>query len=255
MNNRFFLFILLTVLTTMTGCAGLGVRPEKSVSPEAAVLIDRVKIFNARLNACKGIGTISIKSTRIMPRMRFAWLCDLPDRIRLELLAPTGTPLLTISADGTYFYYQPHNAENKVLKKKAKNINLGKIIGAPLTIDDTCHLLAGAIPLHEFDTAKRIDLPDENVMLQFRSYRPDRVENIFFDKTTRQPAGIDVFHGRNRDPEYSVRFNGTRQINGATIPESIRIENEKGETVTIIIRRFWPASDIEAEKFILTAPS
>ena len=69
------------------------------------------------------------------------------------------------------------------------------------------------------------------------------------------PAGIDVFHGRNRDPEYSVRFNGTRQINGATIPESIRIENEKGETVTIIIRRFWPASDIEAEKFILTAPS
>ncbi len=255
MKSRLFFFVTLVFILMVTGCARFSIKPEKSVSMAAGALLEQVRLINTRLNACKGIGMMSFKTESPIPRMRFAWLCDLPDRIRLELLAPTGIPLLTVSADGTWFYVLSHSEDHRLHKRKAKRVNLEKIISIPLTIRDASHLLAGAIPLHAFDTAERIDLPDGNYMLHLRNYRPDKTENIFFDKANGRPHKIEFIKGGGHEPEYSVYFNGIRLINGATIPESITLRNDRNESVDIDIQRFWPESGIEAEKFILTTPS
>lgn len=254
MKSRLFFSVLLVIIMVMTGCARF-IKPEKYVTSAAGELLERIDALNTRRSACKGIGTISFKNALSMPRMRFAWLCSLPDRIRMELLAPTGNPLLTLSADGTYFYYQARDKDNRLYKKKADGISLKKIISIPLTIRDTTHLLAGAIPLFDFDRAERIDLPDGQYRLRLKGYWPDRTEEIFFDKDTGEPVGLAFFRRGDDAPDYSVRFTGSREVNGIFVPRTITLEGSGGQTVVIAIDRFWPETDVPVEKFILTNPS
>lgn len=253
MRSKLICSGLLVVMLIMSGCARFIIKPEKTISAAAGDLLERVSAINTSLTASKGIGTLSFQNTHTpMPRMRFAWLCSLPDRIRLELLAPTGNPLLTLAADGTYFYVLPRTDNGRLHKQKAGSVNLKKAIAVPLTISDAASLLTGGIPLREFDTAERIDLPGGDCLLQLKSHRPDRTENIIFDENTNQPRKIEFLRGSGHELEYSITFNGARTIDERTIPESIMLRNNRGETVVITINRFWPKADVPAEKFILS---
>jgi outer membrane lipoprotein-sorting protein len=253
MKSRLIFSGLLVVMLIMTGCARFIVKPEKTISAAAGDLLERVSAINTGLTASKGIGTLSFQNTHTpVPRMRFAWLCSLPDRIRLEILAPTGNPLLTITADGNYFYVLPRTDNGRLHKEKAKNINLEKAIAVPLTISDAVSLLTGGIPLREFDTAERIDRPGGEYLLRLKRHRPDRTENIIFDETTSRPRKIEFLRGSGDELEYSITFSGTRTIDERTIPESIILQGNRGETVVITINRFWPEADVPAEKFILS---
>ena len=254
MNRSVYLSIVL-VLIMITGCARIIFRPERTVSTEAGKLLERVEAMNARRSACKGIGTIFFESSLSMPSMRFAWLCSLPDRIRMELLSPTGAPLLTVSADSTYFYYLPRDKDNRLYKKKAAGINLEKVISIPLTLNDITHLLAGAIPLLDFDTADRIDLADGNDCLRLKSYWPDRIEDVIFDKDTGRPVAIKFFRGDGNEPDYSALFSGTLEVSGGTVPKTITLTGAGAETVVITIHRFWLETAVPEEKFILSKPS
>jgi hypothetical protein len=252
MKSRIICCLLLAGVMAISGCARLVTRPEKDISTAAGNLLERVYAFNACLTACKGIGTISFPNRTAMPRMRFAWLCSLPDRIRLEILAPTGTPLFTLSADGNYFYILPRTGEGSLHREKAADVNLEKAIAVPLSVSDASHLLAGRIPLSDFDTAERMELANGDYSLRMTCHRPERTENIIFDKTTSRPRKIEFFQGTKGELEYSASFIGARVIGETTIPESIILENGREETVIIAIDRFWPESDVPLEKFILT---
>jgi hypothetical protein len=246
---------LLVVFLTVTGCARLIPRPEKDISPAAGDLLGRITAFNSRMTACKGIGTITFRNRADMPRMRFAWLCRLPDRIRLELLGATGTPLLTMSADGDNFYFLPRTGSGRMRKEKAAGVTLGKAIAVPLTIHDAAHLLAGRIPLLDFDTAERIKPDNGQYGLRLRRHRPERTETIIFDGTTDRPCRIEFRRGAKDALEYAASFSGTRAVNdNTTIPESIALENGQGESVVIEISRFWPETDLPVEKFVLADP-
>ncbi len=257
MKSRFILPVLmLPMLLLMTsGCARF-IKPVKTISPAAADLLARIRTTNGDLKACKGIGTISSwLKAGTMPRTRFAWLCRLPDRLRLEILAPTGTPVMTLSADGKYVYFLPRDGKHRLRRKKADDINLEKIISFPLRLTDAGHLLAGAVPLHEFDSAERVDLPDDNYMLQLTNHWPDRIEKIYFEETTGRPVRIEFLQGSQDQPRYSATFSGVRKIDGKTIPESIILEDDRGNKVVITIDRYWLETDIPVEKFILTDPA
>jgi outer membrane biogenesis lipoprotein LolB len=254
MKNRRIIIALLAALLSVSGCASLIPRPEKNISPEAGDLLERIVAFNSRLKACKGIGTISFRSRADMPRMRFAWLCRLPDRIRLELLGATGTPLLTLSADGDNFYFLPRADNSRLRKEKAAGVTLGKAIAVPLPIPDAAHLLAGRIPLLDFDTAERIKPDNGKYGLLLRQHRPERTETIIFDETTDRPCRIEFRQGSKDALEYAASFSGVRTVEDTTIPESIILENGQGESVAIEISRFWPETDLPIEKFVLTNP-
>ena len=254
MKSRRFIPVALVIIMILTGCTRL-IKPEKYVSPAAAELLGRVDAMNARRSTCKGIGTISFKSSLSLPSMRFAWLCSLPDKIRLEVLAPTGTPLLTVSADGKYFYYLSRDKNNRLYKKKADGINLEKIISIPLTISDTSHLLAGAVPLLDFDTAERVDPPEGDYRLRLKRHWPGRTEDIIFDKDTGRPVEIMFFRGNDPEPDYSVRFTGILEVTGVSVPRTITLEGAGGETVVIAVQRFWLETGAPVEKFILSDPS
>ncbi|MEW6079373.1 MAG: hypothetical protein AB1724_16325 [Thermodesulfobacteriota bacterium] len=252
-DRRTFPFLLI-VLLAISGCAGLAPKPEKRISPEAVKLLEQIRAHNSRLTACKGIGTITFRNRADMPRMRFAWLCRLPDCIRLELLGATGTPLLTMSADGDNFYFLPRTGSGRMRKEKAAGVTLGKAIAVPLTIHDAAHLLAGRIPLLDFDTAERIEPGNGQYGLRLRQNRPERTETIIFDGTTDRPCRIEFRQGSKDGLEYAASFSGVRTAEDTTIPESIILENGQEESVVIEISRFWPETDLPIEKFVLTGP-
>lgn len=248
-------FPVLVILLMMTGCAGFPVfRPEKKVSAAAGELLERVNVINSRMTACKGIGAIAFENPAGMPRMKFAWLCSLPDKIRLEVLAPTGQPLMTISSDGTYVYFLPRNETGQVRKRKAVNITLESILPVPLTFSDITHLLAGCIPVRDFDTAERLDdTPDGEYVLELKRRRPDETEHIVFDAAATRPHRIDFFQGDKQEPDYSAVLIGARAIDGTTIPDSLILKNGRdGRAAIITIDRFWTAADVPVEKFILS---
>ena len=255
MSHRFFPALLLVVLTlAANGCARLAFKPEPVVSPAAAELLDRVQAVNSGLTACKGLGTIDFQNQPHTPRARFAWLCRPPDKIRLEVLAPTGTPLFTLASDGVYVYALSRTGDKKLFKKKAAGLDLHKIISLPLTIGDIACLLSGGIPLRGFDTAERLDPPGGGHLLQLKSRRPDRAQNIAFDPTTGHPSGITFLRGSGPELEYAVALIGVRETDGQLMPEAIRMENDRHESVIIAIDRFWSATNVPDEKFTLTAP-
>jgi outer membrane lipoprotein-sorting protein len=255
MKSKFIAPVLLIAFLAINGCAGLTPRPEKTISGEAAYLLKRVSEFDSRITACKGVGTISIRSRSDMPRMRFAWLCRLPDRVRLELLAPTGTPLLTLSSDGDTFYFLPRDGNGRMRKEKAANVTLGKAIDVPMTVQETAHLLAGRVPLLDFDEAESIEATGGGDGLRLKRHRPAKTEIIFFDAGTGRPNRIEFLKGEEEALEYVASFEGEKAISGdTTIPEALILENSWGGTVEIEFSRFWPEQDLPVEKFVLTAP-
>ena len=248
------LLALPALLLMLSGCGGFsGVRPAKTVSGRAGDLLTRIDAINSRLTACKGTGTITLRNAGNMPRMEFAWLCSPPDKIRLELLAPTGQPLITLSSDGSHLYFLPHTRNGRVHKIKEKGMDLERILSVPLPISDASQLLAGRIPILDFDTAERLDRPGGEYILRLNRQRPRAAEDIVFEGDSRRPVAIEFFQEGKKEPEYTVELIGSQKIDNIPIPESIElINNHNGRRAMITIDRFWTSADVSADKFILT---
>ena len=102
-----------------------------SFDSDASKKLFDLGLINDEMYSSKGIGSLTIFAKNKSYSSNFAWICEFPDSIRLDILSPLGTPIHSISSDGKYFYIISYS-ENKFYKKKVKEAFLKNIMGLPI---------------------------------------------------------------------------------------------------------------------------
>lgn len=223
----------------------------QSVASQRALA--RLRNHNQALSACKGLGKIQIRTPHQTQSAQLAWLCKLPDKMRLEIVAPTGHSMLTLSLDGRHVYILPHLKGGKLQKKRVAHLNLKHIIDIPVESDEIMQFLAGRIPLRGFDAVEIDTAPDGGQTLELRKAFLGTVQTVYYDAPSRPPARVVYRSGFWHKTTYTVTFDNYRRIEGFEIPGEIVFTGE-GLTATFSIRRYWANPVIPDDRFVITDP-
>ena len=178
-----------------------------------------------------------------------AWAGSLPDKIRMEILSAAGRPDLSIAGDGKKLYFLFHH--NKKFYKKSFNTGLNKIISIPIKITDIIALLAGRIPLLEYNNAslKKDPLSDEPVII-LKKGKGEIIEKIFLDAAKKNVRHIELFDSKG-SIMYAAAFKGIRKIKNYNIPTGVKLSDDDA-VVHINIDKYWVDIPIEQSIFALT---
>lgn len=246
-----FLTGLLAFLT-LNGCAGFFVKPPPLSFEAAQALALLEKQKHSRLESFKGLGRVVLQAGAARRTISLAWLVQLPNKMRFEVLTPTGHSLLTVAADGRYIYFLPHAAFGRLQKHRAKNINLERIIGVPVKKDDLLALLAGSFPVRPYDSVQLSGDHRNGYVLDLKKRWRGVVERIYFDGTIETPYKVELLGGWNDEILCSATIRDWQQTDGFKVPREIILEDGDDLAVKVVIRRYWVETDIAAEQFVLT---
>lgn len=126
-----------------------------------------------------------------------------PDRARLEILTPLGTPGATILlAEGMLQVYQP--LPNALLKGSLDSPELEKRSPLPVPLKSLAPLLRGAVPLEDGEITERDETPP--VLVSGTAGNPMRVVEVNRGGRVVQRVTVDAAGGY---PVEDVRFDGT----------------------------------------------
>ncbi len=259
MTKRLFPVILLLGALLLHGCALLPAgRPplpeEDRISQPARLALEELDRRNAALTSFKGLGKISLKKEGRQMQARLALMAVLPDKIRFEVLSPSGQPFLSLSTDGSDFYLRQHGDKGRFIKRSARRLTLEKFLHVPVTAEDIIQLLAGRVPLIDYDTAVLAADSDQVNRLTVKDWSQDRREVIYLDPVTGRPLRLEFFDGKDKQPVYSFAPLGEKDIAGYDIPEKILLSGADGLAVTITLDRYWADITVTPDKFVLTDP-
>ncbi|MFP4039415.1 MAG: hypothetical protein ACLFS7_02640 [Desulfosudaceae bacterium] len=259
MTKRLFPLILLLGALLLNGCALLPARrpplPEKDrISQPARLALEELDRRNADLTSFKGVGKISVKKEGRQMQARLALMAVLPDKIRFEVLSPSGQPFMSLSTDGSDFYLRQRGDKERFIKKSARRLTLEKFLRIPVTAEDIIQVLAGRVPLIDYDTAVLAADSDQVNRLTIKDWSEDRREVIYLDQATGRPFRLEFFDGKDQQPVYSFAPLDEKNIAGYDIPEKILLSGTDGLTVTITLDRYWADITVPPDKFVLTDP-
>ncbi|MDY6905258.1 MAG: hypothetical protein SWH61_11285 [Thermodesulfobacteriota bacterium] len=228
-------------------------RPVDTLPEKAFQAFTRLQHINQSLSACKGLGKIVIQQQAQARSVRLAWLCKLPDKMRLEALTPTGHSVLTLSLDGRYVYILPHTTGGELQKKRMRRLNLKHVIDIPVPSDDILQLLTGRIPIRDFDTAKLVSGQNSGHTLRLARGLTGIVQTICFDESYTHPTRVTYHSGFWHKTAYTVTFNDFKIMDGFEIPATITMTADD-LTATFSIRRYWANPEIPDDRFVIIDP-
>ncbi|MFP4446863.1 MAG: hypothetical protein ACLFPD_11530 [Desulfosudaceae bacterium] len=242
-----------------SGCALLPDRlpppvPEaERISRPARQILDEISRRNAGLNTYKGIGTLALRHQGQSQQARLAWLAAVPEKVRLEVLMPSGQPFLSLSTDGRHVYLLKHSGKKRFLKRSAEQITLEAFIHVPITPETIITILAGQIPLIDYYTASLASADGQPDRLVLTDRKKERTEIIHLDPDTGAPFRLE-FLEKNARPLFIIERRGSRRVDRYEIPETITLTAAGGTSAVITVDRYWANTEISPEKFILNDP-
>ena len=251
-NTAYSIFALLIFvsLLLLPGCLGMKRGPEKPKATLAFRLALKAKEFNRGIITAKGLGWITIEQNFKIEKYRIAWAVACPDKMRITLLS-LGHPVETIIADGKRVTFISHTGRHEPHIIKAANPSLANFIHISLRAKDIIKMLAGQMPIIEFDTARinPLDSLDGTPLVLSRSWRGD-VGRILMDRNEKpikyQPMD---FQGRS---SYIFTAGKFKQIDSFEIPMEITIKDQRGGRVLLTITRFFQNISLKDDIFSLT---
>ena len=195
-----------------------------------------ISLINNDIVKSKGLGILSIKSKKKRYSNRFVWASKLPDKIRLELLSPMGTPTYSIAIDGEFFYVLSY-IDNKFYKRNINKISLKEFIGIDISGRDLLFFLIGRVPIYKH---KNTTLIKNNTLILINE--DDKIiEKIYITKNNKQIKMIESFNS-DGDFLYKAKFYFKKKHNKTyDIPTEIVLSNFGNKnTCEFKIKRYKP---------------
>ena len=244
----------------ITNCAVFKPARELEITPAekgetVRNLLSELKIQNNSLRNFKGIGNIRLRQKgHLLLDQRVAWIGEKPDKLSIAVLI-SGYPALKLAMDGKWLYYlEAAGQDTKFRKIAASDPSLEKLISIPISSSAVILLLAGQIPLPEFD---RAELIEERVGAGYVLVLKDRWwgirQKIYYNASLSGIHQVEVFH-RSGDLKYRVEIESTQRINGFQVPLRFRLINPDGTDCQLDIDRYWANVDLPPDVFVLTPP-
>lgn len=217
------------------------------------VLMETIQKENALPAAGKGLGRFSMTRENEMLTNRIAYIFEKPDKMRISMLTPLGTPGLTFSADGKRVYFQSPDRQ-KVKTFSTKNPELTPFLDVQIRTSEVITSISGGVPVLPFYSA-RIEPKEDSPYVRYVlcNFFGGIREEIFADA-----KGV-VREARVYDTQGSLRYKLIRKGDiqdhgGVGIPELISIEKDQDNQFSISVSRFMEEDGIEDFRFQIEKP-
>lgn len=244
-----FCFLVLILLALLAACQPrISTEPVEGDRP-AEELLARLYSRNQNLQTFKGIGSIRLRQGAHVQTARIVWMAAMDGRIRIEILGPSGRPLIKLAYDGKTFYYR-QAADEGVRQRNIRNPSLDRVIDVPLTMQELVYFLAGRFPLyenHEVRFAQSGSRPADRLILTHGlgglrevlrlSDSHESVDSVSLYKGDALRCQVELF-------DY-------RQADGFFIPFRLVFSSARSTGFEIRVERFWPNTAVSASRFVI----
>lgn len=222
------------------------------IDPAAGPALKSLEARNRDLKTYKGIGDLRWDTGSEIRTARAAWAAALPAALRFSLLGPTGTPMLSIAADGKHLYALSHT-EAELHRSAGADPGLKPVIGIPVRMREIIACFGGRIPLKAFGQAI-LDTDDGvHQVLILKNRWGKTVQKIYFEKDAFQAIRVEWFDGEGK-PGATVLMTDFRDIDTYRIPFRL-ILNYRDIRFAITVDRFWTDVPVPDAAFVLTRPA
>ena len=256
----YWIIIPLIAAFLISGCAVFRPTRELEITPAEKVnqvrdLLSGIDTQNDSLNNFKGIGSIQIRQNNgLRLDQRVAWIGEKPVKLSIAVLI-SGYPAVKLATDGEWLYYLEAHGEDTTFRKiPANDPSLKKLISIPISASDVITLLAGQIPMPEFDSAvlTEEETPPGYVLNLKEKWWGIR-QKIYYDRSFSEVRRIDVFQ-RSGTLKYRAEIENRQSINGFQVPLKLRLLTHDGANCLLSIERYWANVDVPPKVFELTPP-
>jgi len=249
--------ILLMTCFFLCSCASyIGRAPEKAavaIGIEAQGLIAAIQSNNDTLKTFKGIGKVKLSKKGKIQGARIAWVGSDPGRLRLEILAITGQPIVSLASDGDWVYLNIHDRQ-RFYRKRTTDANLNNIVSIPVKSSDVLHLLAGRIPVREHNHATVIkNESGEGYVLLLKKGSKRVLERIYLDEPKKMVQKVEVLN-TNGSLGFRATFEKMQIIDGYNVPLVLRIADDEGVNFQLNVEKYWANVSVSPSAFVLRPP-
>jgi len=256
--SRQLLAILLIAALFSSACSSLitrvSERPQSpKVSPEARGLLLSLQNQNLSLKTFKGAGRITFqkdKETNLPAKV--AWVGLVPGRVRIALYSISGQPAVSFASDGQWLYLFSHT-NSRFYKKRAAGKLLERFFSIPIKSNDVVSILAGRVPVGEYDCAVVEKKGSEYGSVLILKRWGNVLKKIYFDKDKQGVRKIEVFDAGGA-LLYRVLFNRMQAVNGYQVPAALVFSNDENAGFQLDIDRYWADITVSPSVFVLTPP-
>ena len=235
--------------------SGITVLETARKDDEAAQLLQNILDMNARVNTIKGIGFVTIEQDNLQNRFRVAWIGCRPNKIRLEILAPTGQPVMSFASDGKRQYLLSYS-DNRLYRRKTSENGLKRLVAMAIKPEDILDLLSGRLPVSSESRAAigHYSGSGAPVLMLETPGRGDR-ERIYSKTEEGETFHRMERYDRRGRLKFRAVFEKMRDIEGTEIPELLTVRNDIGAMIRIETERCWINPVIPKDRFVLMPPN
>ena len=213
--------LLIFLIIILSACASPQKRPTPS-PPDRLYskqeLLSILEFRNKAVNSIEGKLSSRIISGGENRKTTELILIKKPQHLRMDILSPFGSPVLTMATNGEDINLQYHS-RNRFFSGKAGDPNMAAILSPSLNIEELVLILTGGIPLIKFDTSKSTSTWEREgyrLSLQNETTRQD----ILFDDKDLYPL-TSVIYDRQETTLLSVTMGKYKKIDGFDFPSTI----------------------------------
>ncbi len=262
-------FLLIGVALLLSACAGTkpGLLSPRDSTEKAGILLAFIKSINTGLDGFKGIGRAAIKTAGARQIMGTAWMAAGEDKLRVEVLDPTGRPVVTFSSDGRWLYLLSHQPQ-RFYKKRVAGNSLKNLLKIPIKPGDMTALLAGRVPLREYRSVSVEQAPGgksssesggygshaADTVLVFKGLFGNVIQKVTVNLELKKVHQIEFFETGGA-LAYRVLLNKMRGAGKYRIPSELLFTDDGSSSLTINTRKYWTDVPVELSRFVLTLPA
>jgi len=214
-------FLIFLIIILLSACASPQKRPTPS-PPDRLYsekeLLSILEIRNKAVNSIEGKLSSSIISGGENRKTTELILIKKPQHLRMDILSPFGSPVLTMATNGEDINLQYHS-RNRFFSGKAGDPNMAAILSPSLNIEELVLILTGGIPLITFDESKSTSTWEREgyrLSLQNETTRQD----ILFDDKGLYPL-TSAIYDRQETMLLSVTMGKYKVVDGFYFPSAI----------------------------------
>lgn len=248
-HNAQLITILLIASFFLSACSHLKARVADSDQEEARTLLLNLQNKNYHLKTFKGIGNFKLWDKGKLQAARLAWIGFKPEKLRLEILAVSGQPAVSIANNGSWLYFLSHSP-HRFYKKRSTKADLKRLISIPITYGDVIALLVGRAPIHEYNTASIIrNEAGDGYVLVLKKRWQGIIEKIYLDEKKTAVRKVEMFDSRG-SLVYMAVFEKMQTINKYQVPLKLVISNDD-IVFQLDIEKYWADIVVSPSMFVL----
>ncbi len=218
----------------------------------AASLAARSESINRTLVSHRGIGRITFTHSGQPQRLRIAWVSAVPEKLRAVLLGVDGRPLVTISADGTWFYFLDHTT-GEYRRESPRGYRLKTALHLPLDVRNLTLLLAGRMPSFDYNRTELLSgrTDAENALVLKKWW--NTVGRVYIPKSQSTISRIESYR-QTGEMRYRADILETQRVKAYIVPRVLSIHDDGDNHFVLDIERYWVNEPVRPGTFGLDPP-